>query len=157
MATGTSLLILSAAHALPASTAAPGIINNAEVRVFDGGSNETAVFEAILPQSYNGGGIDVIAHLAMASGETTGDVDIDVAFAKVTNATDSYGSTQSNDGTAVPGTAQDTFKVTVPNTDGAQIDSIATGDLFRVKVTRDAASDVNNGEMHLLALALRES
>ncbi len=156
MATGDTLVILSAAHAVPASTAAPGIINGAEVRVYDGSTNETTVYEIILPQIYSGLGIDVICHLAMAA-TTTNTVDIDTAFAKVTDAVDSYATAVSQDDEAIPGTALDTFKVTSAHTDGAQIDSIAVGDLFRLKITRDAVSDDNTGEMHLLAIELQET
>ena len=156
MATGTTLVVLTAAHALPDSTAAPGIINDAEVRVFDGGSNETAVFETILPATYNGSGIDVILHMAMAA-TNTGDLVMDTAFAKVTDAVDSYATAVSKDGETIPGTALDTFIVTVAHTDGAQIDSIVAGNLFRLKITRDAANDTNTGEMHLLAVELQET
>ena len=42
-------------------------------------------------------------------------------------------------------------------TDGADMDSVAAGELFRLKVTRDATSDDASGDAELYAVEIRES
>ncbi len=42
-------------------------------------------------------------------------------------------------------------------TDGADMDSIAAGESFRVKVTRDAASDDAAGDAEILFLVIKET
>jgi len=47
--------------------------------------------------------------------------------------------------------------VNVAFTDGAQMDSVAVGELFRIKVTRDAASDDAAGDAELHAVEIKET
>ena len=41
--------------------------------------------------------------------------------------------------------------------DGPQLDHIAPGEAFRVKVTRDAANDTASGDAELLYVVLKEA
>jgi hypothetical protein len=50
---------------------------------------------------------------------------------------DSFAAFQSAGGTA-PGTSGQVIKVSVTFTDGAQMDSLAAGEAFRLKIRRDA-------------------
>ncbi|KKK65637.1 hypothetical protein LCGC14_2972130, partial [marine sediment metagenome] len=61
------------------------------------------------------------------------------------------------DNTTVPGTAGLVDIVTVTFTDGADMDSVAVGELFRLKVTRDAVSDDAAGDAELVAVEIKET
>jgi hypothetical protein len=70
------------------------------------------------------------------------------------DAGDSFDSANSTDNTTVPATAGfiDVVSITMTNAD-----SIAAGDYFRLRITRDAASDTATGDAYLLAVELRDA
>jgi hypothetical protein len=47
--------------------------------------------------------------------------------------------------------------VSVAFTDGADMDSVAVGESFRIKVTRDAVSDDAAGDAEIFKIELRET
>jgi len=129
---------------------------------FDATTNESAVFSAVMPQSYAGTtGVTVYLHYAMTSA-TTNTVDWDVSFERIGDQqldidSDSFAAVNSVDDTTVPGTSGNVDVVSVAFTDGADMDSVAAGELFRIKVTRDAASDDATGDAELYAVEIRET
>lgn len=128
---------------------------------FDATTNESAVFRGVLPTGYAGGGLTVYIHYAMTSAEVN-TVDWDVAFERIGDQQldidgDSFAAVQSVDNTTVPGTTGLVDVVSIAFTDGAQMDSIAAGESFRVKVTRDAASDDAAGDAELLFVVIKET
>lgn len=134
--------------------------NQHPVLDFDESTNESAVFSNIMPQRYAGGGLTVYIHYSMTSA-TSGDVDWDVAFERVGDQaldidSDSFAAVNSVDNTTVPGTSGLVDVVSITFTDGADMDSVAAGELFRVKVTRDATSDTASGDAELHGIELRE-
>jgi len=142
-----------------AADATLDVVNNQLVLDFDASSNETARWQAVMPQAYAAGGVDVILHISMATA-TSGDVDWDVEFedqAGQVISSDSFASAQSTDNTTVPGVANTEFTVTVSFTDGSQMDSVGAGDMFRMRVTRDAASDTAAGDAQLHIVEIREA
>lgn len=161
MASGNSLVSFPAAAAFNVGSgdATFDEVNNQIVLDFDASSNESAIFQTIMPQRYDGGGVTVRLRLSMSSA-TSGDVDVDAAFELQTGqavTADGFAAVQSTDNTTVPGTAGTEFEVTISFTDGAQMDSVGAGDLFRLKITRDAASDTAAGDMQLHAVEIRET
>ena len=163
MASGDTILQFSPLHNEPPSS------NNATLDTrnlhvlldFDDTTNESAVFSAVLPQAYAGGGVTVYIHYSMTSA-TSGDVDWDVAFERIGDQqqdtdSDSFAAVNSVDNTTVPGTSGNVDVVSVAFTDGADMDSVAAGELFRLKVTRDAASDTATGDAELHAVEVRET
>lgn len=135
--------------------------NNHPVLDFDAATNESAVFTGIMPRNYAGGGITVYLHYAMTSAEAN-TVDWDVAFERIGDQQldidgDSFADVNSVDDTTVPGTTGLVDIVSVAFTNGADMDSVAAGEAFRLKVTRDAASDDATGDAELLAVELRET
>ncbi len=135
--------------------------NQHPVLDFDATTNESAVFRGIMPKHYAGGGITVYLHYAMTSAETN-TVDWDVAFERIGDQQldidgDSFAAVQSADNTTVPGTSGLVDVVSIAFTNGAQMDSIAAGEGFRLKVTRDAASDDAAGDAELLFIEIRET
>ncbi len=163
MASGDTLaLFFPADNEPPSSNFATFDLRNAHpVLDFDGATNESAVFSHVMPQHYGGGGVTVYLHYSMAT-ETSNDIDWDVAFERVGDQqldvdADSFAAVNSVDNTTVPGTSGNVDVVNVAFTDGADMDSVAVGDLFRLKVTRDAASDTSTGDAELHAVEIRES
>lgn len=162
MASGDTLLIFTPlANEPPASNYATLDSRNSHpVLDFDAGTNEAAIFTAVMPQNYAGGGVDVILHVALTSA-TSGDTDWDVEWELIGDGdldidADSFAAANSTDNTTVPGTSGHVQQITVSFTDGADMDSVLVGDLFRLRVTRDAASDTATGDAELLAVELRE-
>lgn len=163
MASGDTLLIFTALSNEPPSSnyATLDTRNQHPVLDFDDSTNEDAVFSAIMPRNYGGGGVTVYIHYAMSSA-TAGDIDWDVAFERIGDqqqdiGSDSFASVQSVDNTTVPGTSGLVDIVNVAFTDGAQMDSVAAGEGFRVKITRDASSDTASGDAELLFIEIKET
>jgi len=119
-----------------------------------------AVFSGILPRNYAGSGITVTLWCMMTSA-TSGNVVMQAAIERRnTDAdSDSFAAAQSSAATAVNGTSGIPFAVTVAFTDGAQMDSLAAGEPFRIKVNRDAdnGSDTASGDLELLMVEIKET
>lgn len=163
MASGDTLLIFQAQHAtFPTSNFATFDVRNNHVCLdFDASTNETAYFGAVLPQRYSGSGLDVLIHYAMTSA-TSGDVDFDAAFERIGDGqqdidSDGFASANSTDNTTVPATSGHVDIVTISFSDGADMDSLAAGEAFRLSITRDAASDTATGDVELIAVEIREA
>ena len=162
MASGDTLLVFApAANEPPSSAFATFSLRNARpILEFDGAANESAVFGSVMPQHYDGGGIEVYLHYAMDT-DVTNDIDWDTAFERVGEGqqdtdSDGFAAVQSVDNTTVPGTAGHVDIVNTSHTN-AQIDGILVGEHFRLKVTRDAVSDTSTDDAHLFAVELRET
>lgn len=163
MASGDTLAVF-----LPQSNEPPSanfatldLRNGHPVLDFDGAANELAIFSGVMPQHYGGGGVTVLLHYAMSSAES-GDIDWDVEFERIGDQqqdidTDSFATANSVDNTTVPATSGLVDVVSVAFTDGADMDSVAAGELFRLRVTRDAVSDTASGDAELLAVEIRET
>ena len=163
MASGDTLCRFFPANNEPPATnyATPDRRNGHPVLDFDGSTNEDAIFSDIMPQHYGGGGVTVYLHYSMATAETD-DTDWDVAFERIGDQqldvdADNFAAANSVDGTTVPGTTGLVDVVSVAFTDGADMDSVAVGELFRLKVTRDASSDADNTDSELHCVEIRET
>jgi hypothetical protein len=163
MASGDTLLIFTALHnEPPASNPATLDVRNAHpVLDFDATTNETAIFSAVMPRHYAGGGVTAYLHYAMSSAVAL-TVDWDVAFERIGDQqldidADSFAAVQSVDNTTVPATSGLVDVVSVAFTAGAQMDSVAVGEGFRLAVTRDAVSDDAAGDAELVFVEIKET
>ena len=164
MASGDTLLIFLPQMVEPPSSnyATLDLRNQHPVLDFNDTTNESAVFSGIMPQNYAGTtGVTVYLHFAMSTA-SSGDVDWDVAFELIGDQdqnidSDSFAAVNSVDDTTVPGTAGLVDIVSVAFTDGADMDSVLAGDGFRIKITRDAASDSASGDAELRFIEIRET
>lgn len=163
MASGDSLILFTPSSNVPTATnyATLDTRNLHTVLDFDASTNEDAVFEGVMPQSYAGGGVTVYIHYAMSTA-TSGNVDWDVAFERIGDQQldidgDSFAAANSVDNTTVPATSGFVDIVSVAFTNGADMDSVAVGEAFRLKLTRDAANDTATGDAEILAVEIRES
>ena len=101
----------------------------------------------------------------MATTATTGTISLDVAFKSVTDDADDLDSKAfAAANNANPTTASATGEVdytTITFTDGADMDSVAAGEYFRLQVLRDAngttSTDNLSGDMEFLFLEIKET
>jgi hypothetical protein len=164
MASGDTLLVFTAANNVPPASnyATLDTRNQHLVLDFDDTTNESAVFPGVMPRGYAGTtGVTVYIHYAMTTA-TSGDIDWDVAWERVGDQqqdidSDSFAAVNSVDNTTVPGTSGNVDIVNVTFTDGADMDSVAVGEYFRLKVTRDATSDTATGDAELIAVEVKET
>ena len=163
MASGDTLIIFTPyQNEPPASNFATLDLRNLHpVLDFDATTSESALFRAVMPRSYAGGGITVYIHYALTSA-TTGTIDWDVAFERIGDQQldidgDSFAAVNSVDNTTVPGTTGLVDIVTIAFTDGADMDSVAVGELFRLKIARDSTNDDATGDGELLAVEIKET
>lgn len=164
MASGDTLAFLTPlAGELPGSTfATPDVRNNHPVLDFDAGADEIAYFTAVLSRAYSGGGITVRIYWA-ASSATTGNIVLSVAFERIADEAqdiDSDGFATANTATAAaPATSGMIQYTDITFTNGAQIDSVAVGELFRISVSRlgTNGSDTMTGDAEVAGIELRET
>lgn len=163
MASGDTLVILLPfANEPPTSNYATlGFRNIHPVLQFDTTTQESAVWTAILPRSYAGSGITVYVHWTAASA-TSGTIGWDVAFERMSDATldidsDSFASAQTITAATVSGTTGIITVTNVAVSNGANMDSIAVGESFRIKIRRDVANDTAAGDAELIAVELKET
>lgn len=163
MASGDTLLVFNPLDNEPPSSNFANLSrrNGHYVLQFDDTTNESAVFSSVMPRNYGSGGLTVYIHYAMASA-VTGDVDWDVAFERIGDQqqdidSDGFAAVNSVDNTTVPATSGNVDIVNVTFTDGADMDSVAVGESFRLKVTRDAASDTATGDAEIVKIEVKET
>ena len=163
MAAGDTLLVFTPlANEPPAANYATLDVRNGHpVLDFDASTNESAMFTGVLPRHYAGGGVTVYLHYSMSSAEAD-TVDWDVAFERIGDQqqdldSDGFAAVQSVDNTTVPGTTGLVDIVSVAFANGAEMDSVAVGEAFRLSVTRDATNDDAAGDAELVAVELRET
>jgi hypothetical protein len=134
--------------------------NGHPVLDFDPSSRESAIFTAVLPRHYAGGGIT--ARLIWCS-TATGDVVFDTSIERLEDGgtdidADSY-ATANTVTAAAPATSGVLKYTDIAHTSGAQMDSLAAGEAFRFKIERDTtdAADTMAADAELLAVELRET
>lgn len=133
---------------LAANYATPDLRNYHPTLDFDGATDEEAVFSNILPRNYAGGGLTVYLHVAFTSA-TSGNAYWQAAFERVTGQdmdSDSFASFKGAAGNP-NGTSGICTVASIAFTDGAEIDSIAAGEIFRLKVRRDADGSVGTDDV----------
>jgi len=162
MASGDSLVIWPvSSNEPPAATYATPDKRNARP-VLDFALTEIGVFGFMMPQHYGGGGVTFYLIYAMTSA-VADDINLSTALERVNDGGldidgDSFAAAQNTGDITVPGTSGFTDTVTTAHTDGAQMDSIAVGDGFRVKVLRNAVGGTDaTGDLELLWVEMRET
>ena len=163
MASGDTLVVFTPLNNEPPSSAFATFDtrNQHVVLDFNDTTNESAVFKGIMPRHYGSGGVTVYIHYAMTSAEVN-TIDWDAAFERIGDQqqdldADGFAAVQSVDNTTVPGTSGLVDIVSIAFTDGAQMDSVAVGEGFRLKITRDATNDDAAGDAELWAVEIKET
>jgi len=164
MASGDTLYVFTPyAAEFPAATFPNLYLRNRHpVLGFDAATDEFCMFTGILPRNYAGGGLTVYLHVTDANDTTAAHASYwDVAFeALVAQDIDSDGFAAVQSSHVHPnGTSGIPVICTITFTNGAQMDSVAAGGLFRVKVNRDAnnGSDDWANDAELIAMEIKET
>ncbi len=152
MASGNTLAtLLPQQNEPPSAVYATLDLRNAHP-VLDHALNEISVYSFIMPRHYAGGGITVNLHYAMSSA-TTNDIKLETYIERIGDQqqdldADGFAAAQNTGDITVPGTSGLVDIIASTHTDGAQMDSLAVGELARLKVKRiavagsDAAGDL---------------
>jgi len=160
--TGDTLLVFTAESARLPSSGTPAYLdtrNSHPVVSFTAG--DICTFGAILPVSYGLSGVTVRLHYAMATA-TTNAVKWTTAFERVGDGqqdidSDGFATGVSVGDATVPGTSGFVDIYTNTHANGSEMDSIAVGEYFRLKVTRSTPSgSAAAGEAQLVAVEIRE-
>lgn len=164
MASGNTLATFTPkSNQPPSSNAATFDLRNGHlVLEFDQTTIETAVFPGTLPRNYAGGGLTVRIEW-MGDGVTTGDVVWGASFERHDAAgtdldSDSFAAEQTATGTTA-GTDGAVRYTAITFTDGAQIDSLAVSEGYRLKIRRVASdgSDTMAADAQLLRVEVQET
>lgn len=171
MASGDTLCIFTARDGVPTATAGAthGILAGAATPAegvptlaFDAATDESVDFLGILPRAYGGGGLTLTLH--WASTATSGAVVWNAAFRRIADDAEDINTTaHSYDYNAVTATtasaAGEVDYATITFTNGADMDSLAVGELFVLRINRDAdnGSDDMAGDALLIAIEVRET
>jgi hypothetical protein len=163
MASGNTLAIFTPLQNEPPSSAFATLDtrNGHPCLDFDDTTAEAAIFSTILPRHYGGGGITVYLTWA-ATSAITGTGGWTVEFERIGDGqqdvdADSFATAQTITAATVPGTSGLTDITNVAVTNGANIDSIAVGELFRLRIKRDVAGDSAAGDLELYGAELKET
>lgn len=165
MASGNLIAEFGHAHNEPPTTAPARFDVRGDdhpVWDMDAGTDEITVYSGVMPNHYAGGGVTVKVHYMMSSAiandivllgafERLGDEvqDLDSAgFAAAQTVTDTVPATNGHLGVA-----------TLTFTDGAQMDNIAIGEGYRLKITRDAdaGGDDAAGDLEIKFVVVTET
>lgn len=167
MASGDSLIIFRANDNEPPASAFATFDtrNGISVLDFDADSDESAEFGGFMPRNYGGGGITVTIGWMATDTTVTGGHQArwDVALKSVSDDADDLDSkayAAVNSGSFDEASASgEVDYAAIAFTDGADMDSVAAGEYFRMIVTRDAnhADDDLTGDAELVFVEIRET
>lgn len=160
--TGDTLAVFMAVEGEPPATnyATLNTRNSHLVLDFDTTTQEAIYFSGVLPRNYANGGITAYIHW-LAATATSGTIGWGVSFENMSDGTDldadSFATEQLVTAATVPATSGAEAITNVAIADGANLDSIAVGQAFRIMVRRDVANDNAAGDAQLLAVELKET
>lgn len=166
MASGDTLFVFTAGMGIPPTSSAAATpdrrgYDGHVIFDFDATTQEYLDFEGLMPQAYDGGGV-TINYYYMMSSATTGGVVMSAAFERKGTA-DDLDSTQfaaaNSASSTVPGTSGYTGSGTITFTDGADMDSVAAGDPFRLRASRVTGdgSDTASGDLEFVVFHAKET
>lgn len=166
MASGDTLAVFFPQDGEPPSSAYATLDtrNGVAVLDFDDTTDESIEFGGFMPRHYDGGGFTVLVGW-MATSATTGAISLDVAFKSVSDDADdldtkAFAAANNANPTTASATGEVDY-VEIAFTDGADSDSVAAGEYFRLKITRDAngttSTDDLSGDMELVFVEVRET
>ena len=166
MSSGDTLLTFVAGSASFPASNAPTIDtrNNHLVLDYDDTTQQTAYFTGTLPRHYGGGGVTILL-VWMATTATSGNVEWETAFERhqddVTDLdSDSFATAQASGAEACASASGEPAYTTIAHTSGAQMDSLAAGESFRLSVARDAddgTNDTMSGDAELMRVEIKET
>ena len=164
MASGDTLLVFTPHSSEPPSSnpATIDLRNQHFVLDFDASTDESIRFPGVMPRHYDGNGVTVTI-IWMSSTQVANDVVWDVSWERHQDDTfdldaDGFAAVNSVTDTA-PNVCGEVSYCTVAFADGADMDSVAAGESFRLNITRDADNEDDDmeGDAELLRVEVRET
>ena len=164
MASGDTLCVFFPAMSEPPSSnyATFDTRNGVLVLDFDDTTDESVEFPGFMPRHYDGGGITVTLGW-MATTATAANCIWNVGFKSVSDDADdldskAFAAVNEVTDTAASASGEVAYAA-VTFTDGADMDSIAAGEYFRIDVTRSASdtSDTLTGDAELVFVEIKET
>ncbi len=162
MASGNTLLIFRPQDNEPPLSILARLDTRNQHPVLDFALTEEAVFSAVLPRLYAGGGITISLHYAMSSA-VANDIKLETSLERIGDQqqdldADGFAAAQNTGDIVVPATSGLVDIITSTHTDGAQMDSIAVGEGFRVKVKRVVVVGTDaSGDLELRFVEIKET
>lgn len=138
--------------------------NGHPILVFPDAVVYVAIFSGVLPRRYAGGGLTVTINWTSA-GTSTNKVCFSATIERMDIGTtdldaDSFG-TQVIDTTGIAANATSGIQsqTVIAMTAGSQVDSLAAGEAFRLKITRETgqANDTNTSDAQIVSIEIRET
>jgi hypothetical protein len=143
MASGNTMCVFTPMDNEPPATifAVLNVRNAHPTLDFDGSTDWEAVFTGVLPRNYAGGGLTVLLHIMFTSA-VSGNSSWQVAFERMDDSTldtdaDSFAAFLQAQCTPNGASGVMTL-ISIAFSSGAAMDSLAAGEMFRLKVHRDA-------------------
>lgn len=162
MASGNSLCAFRATDSFPPSSnyATFDTRNLVPVLDFDDTTQETAYFLLLMPRNYAGGGVTVYLSW-MATTATSGTVGWDVAFSRLNDNNQdvdayAFATAQTVTAASTNGTSGKITTTNVNVSNGANMNSVSTGEWFILRVRRDVSSDTVVGDAELIGGEIKE-
>lgn len=159
MASGDTLCVFLPTNNEP-PTSNPATLdtrNNHPVLDFDPTTQEISIFRGMLPRHYAGGGITATAYSA-ATSATTGTIGYGFSIERIGATQDIDADSFDTETLATPVTVSGTSGVGVSISAAvANLDSLAVGEPFRLRVRRDVANDTATGDSELIGVELKET
>ena len=163
MASGDSLCFFTPQMSENQSGCSFDVRNGLLVLDFDASTDETCEFAGYMPQHYAGTTGITVKVLWMSQDQTTGNCIWDVAFKSITDDADdvdtkAFAAVNSVTATTASATGEVDY-ASITFTDGADMDSVAAGEYFRMQVRRDAdnASDTLTNDAELVGIIIEET
>lgn len=135
--------------------------NNHPVLDFDDTTGEAAVFTGVLSSFYGGAGLTVsVAYSATTA--TSGTIGFTVEIERVGDSqqdvdADGFAAVQTITAVTVPSTSGHVDVVSVNISNGANMDSLAAGEQYRIRIKRDVANDTATGDAEVHWISVRET
>ena len=162
MASGDSLITLLPYNNEPPTTNYGTFDTRNQHPVIDLALTEISIYTAVMPRAYAGGGLTVYFHYAMTSA-VANDIKLEGSFERIGDQqqdldADGFAAAQDTGDITVPGTSGLVDIISAAFTDGAQMDSIAVGESFRLKVERVAVAGTDAaGDLELAGIEITET
>ena len=162
MASGDTLLVFTPQCNEPPASNFATLDTRNQHPVLDFALNEIGIYSSVMPRHYGGGGVTIYLHYAMTSG-VADDIKLETYFERIGDQqqdidSDGFAAAQNTGDITVPGTSGNVDIIPSTHTDGAQMDSIAVGEGFRLKVKRIAVGGTDaSGDLELRFIEIKET
>ncbi len=162
MASGDTLITITPLSNEPPSSNYATLDTRNQHPCLDFALNEIGVVSGIMPRHYGGNGITIYLHFAMSSAEIN-DIKLETYLERIGDQqldidTDSFAAAQNTGDITVPGTSGLVDIIVTTHANGAEMDSIAVGEGFRLKTKRIVVVGTDaTGDLELFFIEVKET